>query len=532
MSHRQEADPVRLEVFRVLFSSIAEEMGAALQRSAYSPNIKERRDFSCALFDAEGRLIAQGDHMPVHLGSMPASVRAALAEFHLAPGEMALLNDPFHGGTHLPDLTLVAPLYVAPAAGAPAGRPDFYLANRAHHSDVGGMSPGSMPLATEIYQEGLRLPPVRFIVGGEPHPDLMRVILANVRTPAERVGDLMAQVAANRVGERRLAALIERHGLAEVRSYARHLLDYAARLMSDAIERIPDGLYTSTDWLDDDGFTPEAIPLCVSIAIRGGRATIDFTGSAPQVAGPLNAVEAITRSAVLYVFRCLLPPESPANDGCDMPLEIIAPEGSVLNARPPAAVAGGNVETSQRIVDLLFGALAKAIPERIPAASSGTMNNLTLGGVDPATGAPFAYYETIAGGMGARPDRDGLSGVHTHMTNSLNTPIEALERVLPLRMTRYTLRRGSGGAGLHRGGDGIIREYRFLSAAEVTLLAERRKRAPWGAQGGEPGLAGRDTLAHGREQEPLPGKFRRKVAAGDTLTIETPGGGGWGRRPE
>jgi N-methylhydantoinase B len=348
VSDRRDVDPVRLEIFRVLFSSIAEEMGAALQRSAYSPNIKERRDFSCALFDAGGRLIAQGDHMPVHLGSMPASVRAALAEIPLAPGDMALLNDPFHGGTHLPDLTLVAPLYAPAAGGGDPARPAFYLANRAHHSDVGGMSPGSMPLATEIYQEGLRLPPVRFIRAGEPEADLMRVILANVRTPQERSGDLMAQVAANRVGQRRLGALIERHGLDEVTACSRHLIDYAARLMSDAIERVPDGLYRFSDVLDDDGIGQDPVRLQVGVTIRGGRATVDFTGSAPQVAGPLNAVEAITRSSVLYVFRCLLGTEAPANDGCFEPLEIIAPEGTVVNARPPASVAGGNVETSPR----------------------------------------------------------------------------------------------------------------------------------------------------------------------------------------
>jgi len=518
-------DPARLEIFHNLFASIAEEMGAALQRSAYSPNIKERRDFSCALFDAEGRLIAQGDHMPVHLGSMPASVRAVLADLPLAPGEMGLLNDPFRGGTHLPDLTLVHPFYVGGKEGDP---PAFYLANRAHHSDVGGMSPGSMPLATEIFQEGLRLPPVKFLKGGEPDPDITRLILANVRTPQERLGDLMAQVAANRVGERRLLALIERHGPAEVTNYARQLVAYAARLMAETIAGIPDGEYAFADHLDDDGITGEPVRIAAKVGIRSGRAVVDFTGSSPQVAGPVNAVEAITRSAVLYVFRCLLPEGSPANDGCYEPLEIIAPEGSVVNARPPASVAGGNVETSQRIVDALFGALAQALPGRIPAASSGTMNNLTIGGIDPRTGSPYAYYETIAGGMGARPDADGLSGVHTHMTNSLNTPVEALERAMPLLVRRYTLRRGSGGGGRHRGGDGIVREYHFLAPAEVTLLADRRATAPWGLAGGGAGAPGADRLTG--SSSALPGKFRRRVAAGDTLTIETPGGGGWGRK--
>jgi N-methylhydantoinase B len=518
--------PARLEVFSNLFASIAEEMGAALQRSAYSPNIKERRDFSCALFDGAGRLIAQGDHMPVHLGSMPASVAAVLSTLSLAPGEMGLLNDPFLGGTHLPDLTLVAPLH---AAGDPPDRPSFYLANRAHHSDVGGMSPGSMPLATEIFQEGLRLPPVRFLVDGAPHDDLLRLILANVRTPQERRGDLMAQVAANRVGGRRLRALMERHGDTEVAGYARHLIAYAARLMADCVSSIPDGTYAFEDVLDDDGVGDEPVPLRVAITIEGARATIDFSGSAPQVPGPLNAVESITRSAVLYVFRCLLPAGAPANDGCYEPLRIVAPEGTIVNARPPASVAGGNVETSQRIVDLVLGALAQALPERIPAASSGTMNNLTLGGTDPATGAAFAYYETIAGGMGARPGADGLSGVHTHMTNSLNTPVEAIERALPVTVVRYTLRRGSGGAGRFRGGDGIVRELRFDAPAEVTLLSERRRVAPWGLEGGAPGAPGRNRLLpSGGEEEALPAKFRRRMLAGDRLVIETPGGGGWG----
>ncbi len=517
-------DPVRLEVFRNLFASIAEEMGAALQRSAYSPNIKERRDFSCALFDSSGDLIAQGDHMPVHLGSMPASVRAVLTDIPLARDEMGLLNDPFRGGTHLPDITLVAPLYIG-AGSSPA----FFLANRAHHSDVGGMSPGSMPLGTEIFQEGLRIPPIRFIEGGEPDPDIMRLILANVRTPDERVGDLMAQVAANRVGERRLVALVDRYGLDEVERYARALIDYAGRIMADLIAGIADGEYAFTDWLDDDGAGTERIPIRVTVRIEGETATIDFGGSSDQVPGPVNAVEAITRSAVLYVFRCLLPAGAPANDGCYRPLRIIAPEGSIVNARPPAAVAGGNVETSQRIVDVLLGALATALPATIPAASSGTMNNLTFGGVDPATGSPFAYYETIGGGMGGRPDKAGLSGIHTHMTNSLNTPIEALERALPLMMTRYGLRAGSGGKGLHAGGDGIVREYRFLAPAEVTLLSERRRAAPWGLRGGEEGRPGEDDLSSGGAIERLPGKFSRRVKAGDTLTIRTPGGGGWGR---
>jgi len=386
-----------------------------------------------------------------------------------------------------------------------------------------------MPLATEIFQEGLRLPPVRFIRNGAPDEDLMRLILANVRTPAERRGDLMSQVAANHVGERRLRALMDRHGPEEVALYAGHLIDYAARLMADCVAAIPDGRWTFGDELDDDGMGSGRVRIEVAVTIQGDRATVDFTGSSPQTHGPVNAVEAITRSAVLYVFRCLLPSGAPANDGCYTPLTIVAPEGTVVNARPPASVAAGNVETSQRIVDAVLGALAQAMPSRIPAASSGTMNNLTLGGVHPITGAPFAYYETIAGGMGARPSADGMSGVHTHMTNSLNTPVEAIERSLPVTVARYTLRRGSGGRGRYRGGDGIVRELLFEAPAEVTLLSDRRATAPWGLQGGGPGSSGRNRLLRsGGGEEDLPGKFRRQVRAGDRLVIETPGGGGWG----
>jgi N-methylhydantoinase B len=514
---------VLLEVFRNLFASVCDEMGAALQRSAYSPNIKERRDFSCALFDASGRLVAQGDHMPVHLGSMPASVRAALDTLDLEAGDVGALNDPFHGGTHLPDLTLVAPFH---AEGAPL----FFVAARAHHADVGGISPGSMPLATEIHQEGLRVPPVRLVRAGRFDEDLLRLFLANVRTPEERRGDLDAQVASLHVGARRLEALCARHGAAAVARHAADLVAYAERGTRALIASIPDGAYGFEDALDDDGFGSGPLPIRVLVTISGDAAVVDFAGSAAQARGPVNAVEAITRSAVLYAFRCLLPSEVPANDGCFAPLRIVAPPGTIVNARPPAAVAAGNVETSQRIVDVLFGALARALPDRIPAASAGTMNNVTIGGTHPATGRPYAYYETLGGGMGGRPASAGLSGVHTHMTNSLNTPVEALEHDLPVVVRRYALRPGSGGAGRHPGGDGLVREYEFLAEAEVTLLAERRARGPWGLAGGSPGASGEDVLL--RRDGPatkMPGKFRARVAAGDVLAVRTPGGGGWGK---
>ncbi len=519
-------DAVRLEVFRNLFASVCDEMGAALQRAAYSPNITERRDFSCALFDASGRLVAQGDHMPVHLGSMPASVQAVLGALALGPRDVAALNDPFHGGTHLPDLTLVAPF--VPQGGS--GVALFHVAARAHHADIGGISPGSMPLSTEIYQEGLRIPPIRLVRQGAYDRDILSLVLANVRTPEERIGDLRAQRASLEVGQRRLAEMCGRYGAAEVAGQASALIDYAERGTRALILGIPDGEWSFEDQIEDDGQGSGPLPIRVKIAVRGEEAVVDFTGTAPQVRGPVNAVEAITRSAVLYVLRCLLPSEVPANEGCWGPLRIIAPPGSLVNARPPAAVAAGNVETSQRITDVLFGALAAALPDRIPAASSGTMNNVTFGGTDPRTGRAFAYYETLAGGMGGRPRAAGLSGVHTHMTNSLNTPIEAIEHDMPVVIRRYALRRGSGGAGLHEGGEGLIREYEFLAEAEVTLLAERRKCAPWGLQGGGDGRPGEDRIlrAGGREEK-MPAKFRTRVHPGDILTISTPGGGGWGR---
>ena len=519
-------DPVQVEVFRNLFASVCDEMGATLERAAYSPNIKERRDFSCALFDAAGRLVAQGDHMPVHLGSMPASVGAVLRSLQLRPGDVAALNDPFAGGTHLPDLTMVAPF--APHG----GKALFHVASRAHQADIGGMAPGSMPLATEIYQEGLRIPPVRLVRDGAFDEDLLNLILLNVRTPAERAGDIKAQIASLHVGERRLAEICARYGEELAALRASELIAYAERGTRALIASIPDGEYRFEDQIEDDGMGSGPLPLKVRIEVRGEGAVVDFTGSAPQCRGPLNAVEAITRSAVTYAFRCLLPSEVPANEGCLAPVRVIAPVGSLLNARPPAAVAAGNVETSQRIVDVVFGALAQALPGRIPAASSGTMNNLTFGGVHPRTGAPFAYYETLGGGMGGRPGSDGLSGIHTHMTNSLNTPVEAIEHDLPVVIRRYTLREeGAGGDGARRGGRGLIREYELLCEARVTLLSERRTSRPWGLHGGSPGSPGRDRIVRaGGDVEMMPGKFERLLLRGDRLVIETPGGGGWGEK--
>ena len=526
-----KADPVKLEIFKNLFRAVAEEMGAALRRTAFSPNIKERRDYSCAVFDAAGEVIAMGDHMPVHLGSMPMSVAAAIEALTLRPGDIALLNDPFAGGTHLPDITLVMPVFVGRGPRSLRGRrkPLFYVSSRAHHADIGGAQPGSMGLARDIYQEGLRIPPVKIAERGRLRRDLLSLLLANVRTPVEREGDLTAQVAACRLGARRLEEMVRRYGAAEVRGYMRHLLNYSERMMRATLRTIPAGAYAAEDCLDDDGISDAPVPIRVRIDVRGGRARVDFTGSAPAAAGSVNAVRAITVSAVFYVFRCLVPEETPATAGLLRPIEVVTPPRSVVDAEPPAAVAAGNVETSTRIVDTLLRALAKAIPQRIPAASQGTMNNFTLGGLG-RDGQPFAYYETIAGGMGARPTADGIDAIHTHMTNSLNTPIEALETFYPVRVRRYSVRPNSGGHGRHRGGDGVIREVELLTDAQVAILSDRRRFPPYGLAGGKPGQRGENKLVRASgEMVKLPGKCAVDARAGDVISIATPGGGGWGR---
>ncbi|RMF31614.1 MAG: hydantoinase B/oxoprolinase family protein [Chloroflexi bacterium] len=518
-------DPIRLEVFKHLFAAVAEEMGVVLRKASYSPNIKERRDFSCALFDAQGRMIAQAAHIPVHLGSMPLSVAQAIQEVAFAPGDVVILNDPFRGGTHLPDITLITPIFIEEA-----GEPRLFgfAANRAHHADVGGMTPGSMPVAREIYQEGLIIPPLKLAEGGRLNQGVMDLILANVRTPEERAGDLRAQLAANQRGVIRLQEIIARYGVEEVTHYMQALLAYTERMTRRLLEQMPDGTYRFTDYLDDDGIGDEPVPISVSITIEGDTATVDFTGSAPQQRGSINAVYAITLSAVYYVFRCLIGLDVPNNSGCLAPIRVIAPEGTVVNATRPAPVAGGNVETSQRIVDVLLGALAQALPDRVPAASQGTMNNVTIGGWDPERDHPFAYYETIGGGMGARPDRDGASAVHSHMTNTLNTPVEALEYTYPFRVERYEVRRGSGGQGRHRGGDGIRRDIRVLTEVQVSLLTERRRLPPYGLAGGEPGAPGENVLIREGEEHRLPGKGSVLLQPGDVLSIRTPGGGGYG----
>ena len=522
---RRAHDPVRLEIFKHMFAAVAEEMGVVLRRASYSPNIKERRDFSCALFDAEGKMVAQAAHIPVHLGSMPLSVAHALREHTFEPGDVVILNDPFRGGTHLPDITVITPIFVEEEGDS---RLFGFVASRAHHADVGGMAPGSMPVAREIYQEGLVIPPVKLYERGRLNEGVMHLLLANVRTPAEREGDLRAQLAANRRGVARVQELIGRYGAEEIAFYMRALLDYTARMTRRLLETLPDGQYTFTDYLDDDGIGEEPVPITVTITVEGDTATVDFTGSASQQKGSVNAVYAITLSAVYYVFRCLIGLDVPNNSGCLEPIRVIAPEGTVVNATRPAPVAGGNVETSQRIVDVLFGALAQACPERVPAASQGTMNNVTIGGWDPWRQQPFAYYETIGGGMGARPTKDGASAVHTHMTNTLNTPVEALEYAYPLRVVRYEVRRESGGRGRYRGGDGIRRDIEVLTEAHVSLLTERRRFPPYGLAGGEPGARGENVLIRNGQEHPLPGKGSLVLQPGDVLSVRTPGGGGYG----
>jgi N-methylhydantoinase B len=516
-------DPIRLEVFKHLFASVAEEMGVALRRTSYSPNIKERRDFSCALFDAAGQMIAQAAHIPVHLGAMPLSVQAAIAAFDFTPGDVAILNDPYRGGTHLPDITLVTPIFL-PSAPTPFA----FAASRAHHADVGGMSPGSMPIARELIQEGIIIPPLKLVEAGRVNQGLLDLLLANVRTPEERAGDLAAQLAANAIGVRRMGELIARYGADEVQQQMQGLVHYAERMTRRLLAGLPDGVYRFVDRLDDDGVDPQPAEIAVTVTIDGEQAIVDFSGTAPQRRGSVNAVYAITLSAVLYAFRCLLGDDAPTNSGCLRPIQVIAPEGTLVNARPPAPVAGGNVETSQRITDVLLGALAQAAPQRVPAASQGTMNNLTIGGWDPARGQPFTYYETIAGGMGARPGKDGADAIHTHMTNTLNTPVEALEYAYPLRVQRYEIRRGSGGAGHWRGGDGVRRDVELLAEAQVTLLTERRVFAPYGLAGGQPGQPGRNVLIRDGEEQLLPGKTTWPAQAGDVISVRTPGGGGWG----
>lgn len=522
-------DDLHLDVWRHRLSGVAEEMGETLRRTGFSPNIKERLDYSCAVFNPAGEMVAQAAHIPAHLGAMPASVQTVLPLFDdWRDGDLVMVNDPFKGGNHLPDITMVSPVCTGPA-----DRPDFFVASRAHHADVGGMSPGSMPLSTEIHQEGIIIPPVRLYRQGHLNRDLQALVLRNVRTPEERRGDINAQAAAHRVGTRRLVALCDRHGLEEVRRSTGLLMDRSEAAVRAAIRSWPDGRWMFEDVLewngaDNERGETELIKLKVALAVRDDNLHLDFSGTAPTFAGSLNAVIAITMSASYYAVLCLLEEGTAVNSGCFRPFRFTAPPGTVVNALPPSAVAGGNVETSQRIVDLVLGAFAQAMPDRLPAASQGTMNNLTVGGT-LADGTPWSYYETMAGGMGGGPDRPGLDAVHVHMTNTRNTPVEAIELTWPVQVETCAVRRGSGGPGRFAGGHGIVRAYRLLRECTATMLSERRARPPWGLGGGQPGATGHNELQRADGQTVrLPGKFSVRCRPGDVLRIATPGGGGWG----
>jgi len=512
-------NPLEIEMFNNIFSSVAEEMGAVLERTSFSPNIKERKDFSCALFDPKGQMIAQAAHIPVHLGSMPLSVKEVIKSLKLEEGDMAVLNDPYRGGTHLPDITVVAPVYHQ-------GELLFYVANRAHHSDVGGITAGSMPLSTSVFQEGLLIPPLKAVIKGKIDENFISILKANSRAPVEREGDFKAQVMANRVGIKRLKELVEKFGALKLQAYGEALLNYSEKFVRQLIKEIPDGVYTYGDFIEDDGAGTKNIRVSVILTIKEDQAIVDFTPSSLQVKGSVNAVKAIALSAVLYVFKCLAGEEIPTNEGIMRPIKVLTRKGTVLSPNPPAAVCAGNVETSQRLVDVLLGALSKALPEKIPAASQGTMNNLSFGN------GKFAYYETIGGGSGATSSSDGESAVHTHMTNTLNTPVEVLELYYPVEVKEYSIRENSGGKGLKKGGDGIVKELLFKEEVELTLISERRVYRPYGLNGGSPGERGRNILIdeNGNEME-FPSKFTLKIKPGQRLRIETPGGGGWGKSP-
>jgi N-methylhydantoinase B len=515
-------NPIDLGIFASRLTAVCDEMGAVLRNAAFSPNIRDRLDFSCAVFDAGGGLCAQAAHIPVHLGSMAYAMAGVVAACDWSPGDMVVLNDPYLGGTHLPDVTLIAPLFAAGGSTGDPG-PTGFLVNRAHHADIGAGTPGSMPVSRTLSEEGLVIPPTHLMRGGRVEAAVLERILDATRGPDAARGDFLAQIGANRAGLLRLQGLVA--GM-EPDAYGSALEDlnaYGERLARAALAGIPAGTYRFVDWMDDDGQGTRLIPIRVALGASDAGVHLDFSGTAPQVPGNINCPLSVAAAAVLFCFRCLMPPQTPACAGAFRPISITAPPGCLLNAERPAAVAAGNVETSTRVVDVVLGALSQAIQGRIPAASHGSMNNLALGHADPT--APWDYYETIGGGMGAGPAGGGWSGVQTHMTNTLNTPIEVLESRYPLRVSRYGLRRGSGGSGRRPGGDGLVREITFLGPAQVTLLTERRAIAPWGLGGGEAGAVGVNRL-NGRE---LPAKVSLAVETGDRLLIETPGGGGWGR---
>lgn len=534
-------DPLTVQSAYQLLASVPEEMGAVLEHTGFSPNIKERRDYSCAIFDRRGRLVAQAAHIPVHLGAMPA-LMAALglrSEYPpangLRPGDVLITNDPFVGGTHMPDLAMAQPVF---SNGELLG----YVVNRAHHADIGGVTPGSIPTGpSDAFSEGLRVPPVLLRSKGILNDQLLDLFIHNSRSATERRGDLLAQMHANEIGATRFAELHRQLGTSETDRMIEETIAYANAMTRSVLETLPAGEYAHEDYLDDDGISDKPVAIRVRATISGPSAAFDFTGSSPQRRSGVNATAAVTASACYYVVRCLTPREMPTNEGCLAPIEVVAPEGTIVNARFPAAVAAGNVETSQRIVDVLLGALAKAVPDRIPARSQGTMNNVMIGGWDRARGQSFAFYETIGGGCGASAKAAGASGLHSHMTNTRNTPIEALERSLPIEVVEYRLARDSGGPGMRRGGDGVARTYRLLEDATMTLITERRRFGPPGANGGGAGKPGRNAItvpsaatstgkmSNSTRRKLISGKATERLPAGTKITIRTPGGGGYGQ---
>jgi len=519
-------DSIALEVLRNALEATAQEMGAVLKLTSFSPNIKERMDASCAIFDAHGLLVAQAEHVPIHLGSMLKAVAPTIAAVGtLQPGDVVIVNDPFVGGAHLPDITLIAAVHWQEQLIG-------YVATRAHHSDVGGMEPGSMPgRSTEIYQEGIVIPPIRLYVRGQLQTDVLRLIVANVRTATERRGDLNAQLAAIRIGERRLGELVQRYGVRALAEGFDAILDYAERRMRNRIAQLPGGTYCAQDRLDDDGSSDEPVLVKLRVEVTPNKLMLDFAGSSPQRRGNINAVAPMTHSAVFFAVKILTDATIPANAGILRPVEIRIPQGSFLDAQPPAAVCAGNTETTQRVSDTVLRAFAQFAPERVPAASQGTMNLIGIGGIDPRNGRPYTYIETIAGGQGGRPKGDGMDGVQCNMTNTMNTPVEALEISYPLRVVRYEIRPGSGGKGRHRGGHGVVRALTVLDhEARVSLQSDRRRFAPYGLRGGADGLPGRNWVCdRDGNRRQLPGKVSLTLGPGETIGVETPGGGGWGR---
>lgn len=509
-------NPIELKLFSSRVSAICDEMGLVLRRTAFSPNIKDRLDFSCALFGVDGQLFAQAAHIPVHLGSMAFAMSSIVSDREWQAGDMLVLNDPYLGGTHLPDVTLIAAVFAENNGGLIG-----FVANRAHHANIGCDTPGSMPISSRLEEEGIIIPPSLLIRSGEVQPVAERLpeLSGGVLS-----GDFAAQAGANLLGVERLQQLVRRIGLENYRQGMIELNEYADRICAKTIAELPSGEYSFEDYLDDDGCGTKGIRLALTLRISSADIELDFSECARQVPGNLNCPESVVAAAAYYCIRCLMPDEPPACAGLFRRIHLKTVAGSIVNAKRPAAVAAGNVETSTRLVDLVFGALAQVIPEKIPAASQGTMNNVAMGHVDKNSGSRWDYYETLAGGMGGSPANKGLDAVHSHMTNTLNTPVESLEMHYPLRVLKYALRRGSGGQGLHPGGDGLVREYEFLQSAQLSLLTERREFPPWGLSGGSAGAKGRNRL-NGR---PLPAKCTLEISKGDRLLIETPGGGGWG----